>query len=74
MKITIEGQTFNVFITRKNNKNMYLRVKKEGIYITCNYFITNSMIKSFIEKNEDDIIRMNETVQRKEKRIKNFIT
>ena len=72
MKITIKGQTFNVFITRKNNKNMYLRVKKEGIYITCNYFITNSMIKSFIEKNEDDIIRMNETVQRKEKKNEEF--
>lgn len=72
MKITIEGQIFNVFITRKNNKNMYLRVKKDGIYITCNYFVTNSMIKSFIEKNEDDIIRMNETVQRKEKKNEEF--
>lgn len=72
MKITIKDQTFNVFITRKNNKNMYLRVKKEGIYITCNYFITKSMIKSFIEKNEDDIIRMNDTVQRKEKKNEEF--
>ena len=72
MKITIKDQTFKVFITRKNNKNMYLRVKKDGIYITCNYFVTNSMIKSFIEKNEDDIIRMNETVQRKEKKNEEF--
>lgn len=72
MKITIKDQTFNVFITRKNNKNMYLRVKKDGIYITCNYFVTNSMIKSFIEKNEDDIIKMNETVQRKEKKNEEF--
>ena len=72
MKITIKDQTFNVFITRKNNKNMYLRVEKDGIYITCNYFVTNSMIKSFIEKNEDDIIRMNETVQRKEKKNEEF--
>lgn len=72
MKITIKDQTFNVFITRKNNKNMYLRVKKDGIYITCNYFVTNSMIKSFIEKNEDDIIRMNETAQRKEKKNEEF--
>lgn len=72
MKITIKDQIFNVFITKKNNKNMYLRVKKEGIYITCNYFIINSMIKSFIEKNEDDIIRMNETVQRKEKKNEEF--
>lgn len=72
MKITIKDQTFNVFITRKNNKNMYLRVKKDGIYITCNYFVTKSMIKSFIEKNEDDIIRMNDTVQRKEKKNEEF--
>ena len=67
MTITLNNQTFNVFITRKNNKNMYLRVKKDGIYISCNYFVTNSMIKSFIIKNEDDIIRMYETVQKKEK-------
>lgn len=72
MKITIKDQTFNVFITKKNNKNMYLRVKKDGIYITCNYFVTKSMIKSFIEKNEDDIIRMNDTVQRKEKKNEEF--
>lgn len=72
MTITLNNQTFNVFITRKNNKNMYLRVKKDGIYITCNYFVTNSMIKSFIEKNEDDIIRMYETVQRKEKKNEEF--
>ena len=72
MTITIKDKIFNVFITRKNNKNMYLRVKKDGIYITCNYFVTNNMIKSFIEKNEDDIIRMNDTVQRKEKKNEEF--
>ena len=72
MTITLHYQTFNVFITRKNNKNMYLRVKKDGIYISCNYFVTASMIKSFIMKNETDIIRMYETVQRKEKKNEEF--
>lgn len=72
MTITLNNQTFNVFITRKNNKNMYLRVKKDGIYISCNYFVTASMIKSFIMKNETDIIRMYETVQRKEKKNEEF--
>ena len=72
MTITLNNQTFNVFITRKNNKNMYLRVKKDGIYISCNYFVTASMIKSFIMKNEEDIIRMYETVQRKEKKNEEF--
>lgn len=72
MTIKLNNQTFNVFITRKNNKNMYLRVKKDGIYISCNYFVTNSMIKSFIMKNEEDIIKMYETVQRKEKKNEEF--
>ena len=72
MTITLNNQTFNVFITRKNNKNMYLRVKKDGIYISCNYFVTASMIKSFIMKNEEDIIRMYGTVQRKEKKNEEF--
>ena len=72
MTITLNNQTFNVFITRKINKNMYLRVKKDGIYISCNYFVTASMIKSFIMKNEEDIIRMYETVQRKEKKNEEF--
>ena len=72
MTITLNNQTFNVFITRKNNKNMYLRVKKDDIYISCNYFVTASMIKSFIMKNEEDIIRMYETVQRKEKKNEEF--
>lgn len=72
MTITLDNQTFNVFITRKNNKNMYLRVKKDGIYVTCNYFVTNSMIKSFIIKNESDIIKMNEIVQKKEKKNEEF--
>lgn len=72
MTITLNNQTFNVFITRKNNKNMYLRVKKDGIYISCNYFVTATMIKSFIMKNEEDIIKMYETVQRKEKKNEEF--
>lgn len=72
MTITLNNQTFNVFITKKNNKNMYLRVKKDGIYISCNYFVTATMIKSFIMKNEEDIIKMYETVQRKEKKNEEF--
>ena len=72
MTITLKDKTYNVFITRKNNKNMYLRVKKDGIYISCNYFVTTSMIKSFIMKNEEDIIKMIETVERKEKKNEEF--
>ena len=72
MEITLDNKTFKVFITKKNNKNMYLRVKKDGIYITCNYFVTMGLIKSFIEKNKDSILEMNERIQKKEQKKEEF--
>lgn len=72
MEITLDNKTFKVFIAKKNNKNMYLRVKKDGIYITCNYFVTKGLIKSFIEKNKDSILVMNERIQKKEQKKEEF--
>ncbi len=72
MEIKLGDKFFNVFITRKNNKNMYLRVKADGIYISCNYFVTNGMIKSFILNNEDSILESFDRIQRKEKKKEEF--
>ena len=72
MEIILDNKTFKVFITKKNNKNMYLRVKKDGIYITCNYFVTKGLIKSFIEKNKDSILEMDERIQMKEQKKEEF--
>lgn len=72
MEVLLDGQKFNVIVEKKNNKNMYLRVKKDGIHITCSYFVTKSMILSFINKNKDSIIKMNEAVKRKEEKEEEF--
>ena len=72
MEIELGGKLFNVFITRKNNKNMYLRVKKDGIYISCNYLVPKSMIKSFILSNEDSILDSFSRVEKKEKKKEEF--
>lgn len=72
MEVILDNQKFNVIIQKKNNKNMYLRVKKDGIYITCNYFVTKTMILSFINKNKDSILKMNESIKRKEKKEEEF--
>ena len=72
MQIEIGGKVFNVFITRKNNKNMYLRVKADGIHISCNYFVTKGMILSFIMANEDAIIENDNRIQKKEKKKEEF--
>lgn len=72
MQIEIEGNNYNVYITRKNNKNMYLRVKKDGIYITCNYLTPKSLIKSFIENNYSSIVKMNEHIKKKIEKEESF--
>lgn len=72
MTIELNNKIYNVYIEKKNNKNMYLRVKKDGIYITCNYLTPKSLIVSFIEKNKDSIIKMNEIVQKKEEKKEEF--
>ena len=72
MQIELDGILLNVFITRKNNKNMYLRVKEDGIYISCNYFVTNGMIKSFIKNNEKSIVEGYKRLQKKKEKKEEF--
>jgi predicted metal-dependent hydrolase len=68
MTIELDGTTYNVFITRKNNKNMYLRVKSDGIYITCNYLVPKSLIINFIKNNKESVIKEYNRQQRKEEK------
>ncbi len=72
MQVEINGKLFDVYITRKNNKNMYLRVKEDGIYITCNYLTPKSLIKSFIESNVNSIIKIDNHVQKKKEKQEEF--
>lgn len=52
MQIEINNKNYNVIIEYKNNKNMYLRIKRDlNIYITCPRNIKDKEIKNFIEKN-----------------------
>ena len=42
MKVEINNQLIDVFITRKKQKNTYLRVKEDmNIYVTTNYFTSS---------------------------------
>lgn len=72
MEIELGGKIFKVFITRKHIKNMYLRVKPDGIYITCHYLVTKGMILSFITDNEESILENDERIQKKEKKKEEF--
>ena len=51
---------------------MYLRVKPDGIHISCNYLIPKKMILNFILNNEEDILKDYARLQKKEKKKEEF--
>ena len=59
MKYEIDGTLYDVIIIKKNNKNLYIRVKDDGnIYVTCNFFTTKSLIKKVLDANVDSLRKM----------------
>lgn len=72
MQVKINDKYYSINIERKNNKNMYLRVKPDGIYITCNYLTPNAIINNFIEKNIDSISKMILKIEAKKEKDEEF--
>jgi len=67
MQIKIDGIVYDVYIEKKNNKNMYLRVKEDlNIYVTTNYLTPNFTIKKFVESN---IPFIKKQIEKQEKRL-----
>ena len=59
MKFEIDNKLYDVIITRKNNKNTYIRVKSDlGIYVTTSYFATKGSIIRLLESNKNEIKKM----------------
>ena len=53
MKVEIDKHILEVFITKKRQKNTYIRVKEDlNIYVTTNYFTTEEGILKLIEKSK----------------------
>ena len=51
MKYELDGIEYDVIINKKNNKNLYIRVKEDmKIYVSCNYFTTKGMIEKNARK------------------------
>lgn len=58
MKFNYNGETYEVEVIRKNNKNIYIRVKDNKIIVTCNYLTTKSTINKLINDNIKSISKM----------------
>lgn len=59
MEFLLDDKTYEVVIERKNNKNLYIRIKEDmKIYVTCNYFTTKNTILKVLEENKKSLTRM----------------
>ena len=58
MKFNYNDCEYEVEIIRKNNKNIYIRVKDKKIIVTCNYLTTKNTINKLINDNIKSISKM----------------
>ena len=59
MEFIVKDTAYEVVINRKNNKNLYIRVKEDmKIYVTCNYFTTKGTILKVLEENRKSLVKM----------------
>ena len=73
MKVEIDKHILEVFITKKRQKNTYIRVKEDlNIYVTTNYFTTKENILKLIENNKTSISRMITRQEKKQQSEKEF--
>lgn len=68
MTFKYNDDIYDVFIVRKNNKNTYIRIKDDNIYVTTNYFVTNREISKLLSKNQQSIFRMLDLNNKKKER------
>ena len=73
MKVEIDKHILEVFITKKRQKNTYIRVKEDlNIYVTTNYFTTKEDILKLIENNKPSISKMIARQEKKQQSEKEF--
>ena len=59
MKYIIDDKEYEVIITKKNNKNIYIRVQEDlKIYVSTSRFTTKIEIKRLLDNNVDSIKKM----------------
>lgn len=73
MKYTLDDKEYDVIIEKKNNKNLYIRIKEDmKIYVTCNYFTTKNMILNILDENTNALRKMLKRVNNQKEKSNKF--
>lgn len=66
-------KNYEVELIKKNNKNTYVRVRENKIYVTTNYFTSEKRIKKLLEENKSSIGKMIERSRKIEEKKELFL-
>lgn len=72
MTFIYNNKEYEVEIIKKNNKNTYIRIKNNRIYVTTSYFTSKFYIEKLLEKNKTSIGKMIDKSLKKENNKKEF--
>ena len=73
MKYILDNVEYDVIIEKKNNKNLYIRVKEEGkIHVTCNYLTSKRTIKKVLDDNIKSLQKMVKHIQKQNEKTNKF--
>lgn len=73
MTYELDGIIYDVIINKKNNKNLYIRVKEDGkIYVTCNYLATKNSIKRILDDNTSALRKMISHAKKESEKLNGF--
>jgi len=72
MVVNYNSNSYEVEIIKKNNKNIYIRVKEGKIIVTCNYLTTKKQIEKLIKENYDSITKMIDKDDKRKEKSDNF--
>jgi len=56
-EIILNNKKFTYTLEYKNVKNINLRIKPDGIYVSANYFVNEKMINDYVLSKEDFILK-----------------
>lgn len=73
MIFNYNDKEYEVEIIRKKNKNTYVRVRDNKIYVTTSYFVSNGKIKRLLDENRCEIGNMIDRAKVREHRKELFI-
>lgn len=73
MKYILNDVEYDVVIEKKNNKNIYIRVKEDGkIHVTCNFLTTKNMIKKVLDENTKSLQKMVKHMEKQKEKSDKF--